>query len=158
MCEKKLEDKIMELLPKTSLFGGVNLEEIHFFIENLVEKRYKAGEHIYEEDGSPGDSYLLLDGDVKLTVNGRRVDKFGPGTVFGIDATIGIQKQITTATAETDIILAVIPKMTLYTLSQKNPELFAKLVLNVARDLSRALKGMKEIIQDYELLEEKNLL
>ena len=158
MFGKQLEDKIIELLPKTSLFGGVDLKDIHFFVESLVEKRYKAGEIILKEGESPGDSYLLLEGEVKLTVRDRRVDKFGPGTVFGIDSTIGIQKQITTATAATDIILAIIPKMSLYTLSQKNPDLFSKLILNVARDLARALKGMERIIEDYVLLEEKHLL
>lgn len=158
MCEKQLEEKIIELLPKTSIFGGVDFKEIHFFLESLVEKRYKSGEKILKEGESPGDSYLLLSGYVKLTVKDRRVDKFGPGTVFGLDSTIGIQKQITTATAETDVVLAIIPKMSLYTLSKKNPELFGKLILNVARDLARALKGMEMIIEDYVLLEEKNLI
>lgn len=158
MCEKELEDKIIKLLPKTSLFGGVNMEEIRFFIEDLVEKKYAKGENVIEEGGAPGNSYILLEGEVVLTVLGRRVNKFGPGTVFGVDSPIGIQKQITTATANTDIALAVIPKMSLYLLQKEKPELFEKLILNVARDLARSLKGMKEIIADYILLEEKGLL
>jgi CRP-like cAMP-binding protein len=158
MCEKELEDKIIKLLPKTSLFGGVNLEDIRFFIDDLVERKYVKGENIIEEGGSPGDSYILLEGEVILTVHGRRVNKFGPGTVFGVDSQVGIQKQITTATAYTDVSLAVIPKMTLYILQKKRPELFEKLILNVARDFARSLRGMKEIIADYILLEEKGLL
>jgi len=153
MDEKGLRDKITELLPKTSLFGGVDSEEIDAFAKNLTEKSYSAGENIFEEGGSPGDSYLLLEGEIKLTVSGRRVAKFGPGTVFGVAAPIGIQKQVTTATADTDVVLAVIPKMTLYILSEENPKLFGKLMLNVARDLARAVRGMKEIIQDFILLE-----
>lgn len=153
MDEKGLRDKITELLPKTSLFGGVDSEEIDTFAKNLTEKSYSAGENIFEEGGSPGDSYLLLEGEIKLTVSERRVAKFGPGTVFGVAAPIGIQKQVTTATADTDVVLAVIPKMTLYLLSEENPKLFGKLMLNVARDLARAVRGMKEIIQDFILLE-----
>jgi len=158
MSEDKLKDKIIELLPKTSLFGGVEKVDLDSFIETLSERSYRAGENIFEEGGSPGDSYLLLEGDVKVTVAGRRLSKFGPGSVFGIASPIGIQKQIVTATADTDIVLAVIPKMTLYLLEKDNPRLFGKIILNEARDLARALKGMKDIIMDYILIEEEGNL
>jgi len=158
MPEDKLKDKIIELLPKTSLFGGVDKDDIHSFIESLSEKSYSAGENIFEEGGSPGDSYLLLEGEVKVTVAGRRLSKFGPGSIFGMASPIGIQKQIVTATADTDVVLAVIPKMTLYLLEKDNPKLFGKIILNEARDLARALKGMKDIIMDYILIEESRNL
>ncbi len=158
MDEMRLRDKITELLPKTSLFGGVDSEEIDAFAKTLTERSYSAGENIYEEGGSPGDSYLLLEGDIKLTVSDRRVAKFGPGTVFGVAAPIGIQKQVVTATADTDVVVAVIPKMTFYLLSEENPKLFGKLILNVARDLARAVSGMREIIHDFILLEEEGHL
>ncbi len=157
MDDMGLRDKITELLPKTSLFGGVDSKEIDAFAKTLTEKRYSAGENIYEEGGSPGDSYLLLEGDIKLTVSDRMVAKFGPGTVFGVAAPIGIQKQVVTATADTDVVVAVIPKMTFYLLSEENPKLFGKLILNVARDLARAVSGMGEIIHDFILLEEDHL-
>ncbi|MCS5421974.1 MULTISPECIES: cyclic nucleotide-binding domain-containing protein [Psychrilyobacter] len=158
MSEDKLKKKIIELLPKTSLFGGVEKVDLDSFIETLSERSYIAGENIFEEGGSPGDSYLLLEGEVKLTVIGRRLFKIGPGRVFGIASPLGIQKQIVTATADTDIVLAVIPKMTLYLLEKENPRLFGKIILNEARDLARALKGMKEIILDYILMEEEGNL
>jgi len=158
MPEDELKDKIIELLPKTSFFGGVDREDIDLFIEGLAERSYSAGENIFEEGGSPGDSYLLLEGEVKITVAGRRLFKFGPGSVFGVASPIGIQKQIVTATADTDIVLAVIPKMTLYLLEEQNPRLFGKIILNEARDLARALKVAKEIIMDYILIEEKGNL
>jgi CRP/FNR family transcriptional regulator, cyclic AMP receptor protein len=156
--DDKLKNKIIEILPKTSLFGGVKKANLDSFIDTLSERSYSAGENIFEEGGSPGDSYLLLEGEVKLTVVGRRLFKFGPGSVFGIASLIGIQKQIVTATADTDIILAVIPKMTLYLIEKDNPRLFGKIILNEARDLARALKVMKDIIVDYIMIEEKGNL
>ncbi len=158
MPEDKLKDKIIELLPKTSLFGGVEKIDLDSFIEGLAERSYSAWENVFEEGDSPGDSYLLLEGEVKVTVAGRRLFKFGPGSVFGIASPIGIQKQVVTATADTDIVLAVIPKMTLYLLEEQNPRLFGKIILNEARDLARALKVAKEIIMDYILIEEKGNL
>lgn len=155
MSERELRDKVIELLPKTSLFGGVAIEEIDFLIDKLVERSYNAGEIIYEEGGKPGDSYLILEGEVKLIMAGKTVAKFGPGMLFGVVAPIGIQKQLVTAAADTDIVLAVIPKMTLYLLEEEKPLLFGKLTLNVARDLARHLQTLKEIILNSQKEEEK---
>lgn len=146
MSKSELRNKIIELLPKTSLFGGVDIEEIDFLIDKLIERSYSAGEIIYEEGGKPGDSYLILEGDVELNMAGKIVAKFGPGMIFGIASPIGIQKQLVTATANTDIVVAVIPKMTLYLLEEEKPLLFGKVTLNVARDLARHLQTLKEIM------------
>lgn len=158
MKNKELREKINDILPDISIFGGLDKQLIDDFVKELSEKQYKKGEIIFEEGGSPSDSYLVIDGKVKLTVSGRRVDKFGVGIIFGIDSPIGIQKQITTAIADTDLTLAIVPKMTLYNLSEKNPKLFGKIVLNMARDLARSIKSMKEIIDDFIILEKDNNL
>ena len=150
MSEKEMRYRIIELLPKTSLFGGLAREDIDFFIESLVEKNYSAGEKIFEEGGKPGDSYLLLEGEVEITMAGIVAAKFEPGMIFGIASPIGVQKQIVTATAHTDITLAVIPKMTLYLLEEQRPKLFGKIILNEARDLARHLKTMKDIVLSYK--------
>lgn len=150
MSEKEMRYRIIELLPKTSLFGGLAREDIDFFIESLVEKNYSAGEKVFEEGGKPGDSYLLLEGEVEITMAGIVAAKFEPGMIFGIASPIGVQKQIVTATAHTDITLAVIPKMTLYLLEEQRPKLFGKIILNEARDLARHLKTMKDIVLSYK--------
>ncbi len=158
MSEDKLKNKIIELLPKTSLFGGIDRDDIESFIETFSERSYSSGENIFEEGGSPGDSYLLLEGEVKLTIAGKSLFKFEPGSIFGMASPIGIQKQIVTATADTEIVLAVIPKVTLYLLEEKKPELFGKIILNEARDLARALKVAKEIITDCIVMKKKGNL
>ena len=158
MSEDKLKDKIIELLPKTSLFGGVEKVDLDSFIETLSERSYRAGENIFEEGETTEDSYLILEGEVKVIIGGRAVEKFYPGMFFGIIAQVGIPKRLATAIADTDIVLAVIPKMTLYLLEKDNPKLFGKIILNEARDLARALKGMKDIIMDYILIEEEGNL
>ena len=94
MCEDKLKDKFIELLPKISLFGGIDREDVDSFIESLLERSYSEGENIFEEGDSPGDSYLLLEGEVKTTVAGRRLFKLEAGAIFGVASPIGIQKQI----------------------------------------------------------------
>ena len=158
MENKTLTERIDDILPQISIFGGVNKSEREAFIANLTERHYKKGDIIFEEGSSPGDSNLVIEGDIVLKVSGRRVDKFGVGIIFGIDSPIGIQKQITTAVADTDLVLAVVPKMTLYNLAEENPKLFGKIILNMARDLARSIKSMKEIIDDFISLEESHII
>lgn len=146
MSKNKLKKIIIRLLPEISIFGGLNKEEVEFFIENLIEERYTAKEIIFEEENKSGNSYLLLDGTVKLTMAGIEIAYLKPGMSFGTASPIGIQKQIVTATADTDVIVAAIPKMALYHLEKQNSKLFEKIILNEARDLARHLKLMKEII------------
>ena len=136
MSEKELRNKVIELLSKTSFFGGIDREDIDFFIENLVERSYSAGENIFEEGETTEDSYLVLEGEVKVIIGGRTADKFYPGMFFGIIAQVGIPKRLATAIADTDIVLAVIPKMTFSLLEKQKPELFGKIMLKMWKDTS----------------------
>ncbi|WP_037029314.1 cyclic nucleotide-binding domain-containing protein [Psychrilyobacter atlanticus] len=136
MSKKELRNKVIELLSKTSFFGGIAREDIDFFIEKLIERSYSAGENIFEEGETTEDSYLLLEGEVKAVVGGRTADKFYPGMFFGIIAQVGIPKHLATAIADTDIILVVIPKTTLSLLEKQKPELYGKIILKMWKDTS----------------------
>lgn len=146
MSEMEVKNKIIELLPKISLLGGIPREDIDFLTDKLEERNYGVGETIFEEGGPPEDYYLILEGEVDISIAGRIVGKIGPGMLFGAGAPIGIQKQLITATAHTDLVLAVIPKMTLFLLEEEKPILFGRIILNVARDLARHLQTLKEIM------------
>ena len=67
-----------------------------------------------------------------------------------MSAAIGIQKQAVSALAKTDVKLAVISKKLFMTMCRRNPELFGKIILNVARDLARDLKFLKEYVQETQ--------
>jgi len=136
MSENELRNKVIELLSKTSFFGGIDREDIDFFIKNIVERSYSAGENIFEEGETTEDSYLVLEGEVKVIIEGRIADKFYPGMFFGIIAQVGIPKRLATAIADTDIVLAVIPKMTFSLLEKQKPELFGKIMLKMWKDIS----------------------
>lgn len=146
MPREEFKKNITDLLPKISFFGGIPRDEVIFFIERLEEKKYKVDEKVFVEGGKPGDLYILIEGDITLTMEGNKLLTISPGTIFGVASPIGIQKQLATATATKDSTLAVIPKKVLYRLEKEKPELFSKIILNVARDLARALKILKDLL------------
>jgi len=149
MIDKKVLDRIFEILPKTSLFGGISEEEIEYFAMLMEEVRYKEGDVIFSEGEPPGDSYLILDGKVDFLMLGEKLGTVKDGKLFGVVAPLGIQKQLSTAIAKTDITLAVIPKMALLKIAEERQELFGKIMFNIARDLARNLILVKKILMEH---------
>lgn len=131
-----MRNKVIELFSMTSFFGGIDREDIDFFIEKLVERSYSAGKNIFEEGETTEDSYLLLEGEVKIIVEVKTADKFYPGMSFGIITQVGIPKHLATAIADTDIVLAVIPKTTFSLLEKQKPELYWEIMLKMWKDTS----------------------
>lgn len=149
MIDKEILDRIFELLPTTSLFGGITREEVEYFSMLMEEKEYREGDIIYSEGEPPGDSYLILDGKVEFYMVGQKLGTVKEGKLFGIVGPLGIQKQLSTAVAKTDLTLAVIPKMALMKMAEERQELFGKIIFNIARDLARNIILVKKILMEH---------
>ena len=147
MAEVEFEKIIFDVVPKLSFFGGASKEDIRSIIEYIHEEEVKSSKFVYEEGDSPESLYILLDGEMEFFMLEEKIASGEVGMLFGTSATIGIQKQLVTAQAKTDIKLAVIPKKFFIELNKKNPELFTKIIFNVARDLARDLKFLREYVE-----------
>lgn len=111
-----------------NLRGKVGKEEIEGFIRSVGIKRIKAGKTILEQ-GSVDDRrlYVLRQGRVRL-VRREGQTEFPLGTleegeVFGEKACLRRQEQFATASAETDVVLLVIPEKTVHFILERNPRL-----------------------------------
>jgi len=150
MDKWEVQDKIVNMLPQISFFGGADEEEVDQIMEYVDEVEAEAGSYIYREGDPPGDLYILLEGRMEFSILEERVAEGEPGILFGMTATIGIQKQLASALAKTDVKLAVISKRLFMTMCKKNPELFGKVILNVARDMARDLKFLREYVKEHK--------
>ncbi|HEX6386708.1 MAG TPA: SpoIIE family protein phosphatase [Anaerolineae bacterium] len=91
---------------------------------------YPAGQVIFQE-GQPGDvMYVVIDGEVSVTVEGRPIDHLVPGSVFGEMALVDDRPRSATATAATDCNLVVIDHERFASLVQQFPD-FALQVMNM---------------------------
>ena len=147
MEKKELEGMILSIAPKLSFFGGTSNEEIHHIMEYIYEEKLTAGSYVYKEDDSPENIYILLEGEMEFYILEEKIAHGEVGLLFGTSATIGIQKQLVSAKAKTDIKLAVISKKFFIEMNKKNPKLFVKIILNVARDLARDLNFLKDYVK-----------
>ena len=147
MKKKELEKMIFNIVPQLSFFGGTSHEEVHNIIEYIQEEEVKAGNYVYREGDAPENLYILLEGEMEFFMLEEKIAHGETGLLFGTSATIGIQKQLVSAMAKTDIKLAVISKSFFIEMSKKDPKLFVKIILNVARDLARDLKFLRDYVE-----------
>jgi len=147
VLRKELEKNIFNIVPQLSFFGGISHEEIGNIMEYIHEENIEAGNYVYKEGDSPKNIYIILEGEMEFFILEEKIADGNIGFLFGTSATIGIQKQLVSAMAKTDIKLAVISKKFFIEMNKKNPELFVKIVLNVARDLARDLNFLKRYVK-----------
>jgi CRP-like cAMP-binding protein len=101
---------------------------------------YQAGEIIFREFEMGAEMYVVLEGEVELTIGEHVVETLGPGEPFGEMALIDQEPRVATATAKTRCSLAVIPEKRFLFMIQTAPT-FALQVMKVMADRLRKMNA-----------------
>jgi len=94
--------------------------------------RHNAGIPIFKEGSAGGLAYVVLEGRIALSIQGKVVQRVGPGGIFGEMALIDQSTRAASATAETDCALVSINRTVFVNLVKANPEFGAALLGAVA--------------------------
>lgn len=136
-------EKVLPILDKISIFGGLTESHLYQIFKRLMLVRYQAGEVIFHEGDSASYIYIVMSGQVTLgfDVGGepRLKAVLEPGTCFGETSVIGIQPHSATTVATEKTDLLVLSGAALDEMYQSDKELFAMLILNIARESCRRL-------------------
>lgn len=97
---------------------------------------FEAGDVIFSEGEDADKMYLVIEGQVRLTVNGEPMSTEVPGGIIGEMALIDSGTRSATATAITDCTLAPIDQEKFVSLLQQKPE-FSLHVMSVLADRLR---------------------
>lgn len=115
---------------------------LNLFSNELELSECEPGETVFEE-GEPGERlYVVLEGEVSLSVRGTRVDTMRPGDMFGEMALIDTKPRSATATAVSACKLAPIDERRFLFLVQQTP-FFA---LHVMRVMASRLRAMDDTL------------
>ena len=132
-------------LQKYSLFGGMIPDQVERIRPLLVQSAYSAGQSVLRE-GDPNDSiYFILDGRVQIVKGSRVLSELGEGETFGEMELLDVQPSAATVRALSPLRVAAISNRAVRQIYCMDPKIFALLVMNLARDLSRKLRRMDEI-------------
>jgi CRP/FNR family cyclic AMP-dependent transcriptional regulator len=98
----------------------------------------EAGETIFREYDMGAEMYVVLEGEVELTIGPAVIETLGAGEPFGEMALIDQAPRVATATARTACKLAVIPEKRFLFMVQTTPQ-FALQIMKVMADRLRTM-------------------
>jgi len=99
---------------------------------------YEAGEAIFQAYDMGSEMYIVVEGQVELTIDSKVLEVLGPGQPFGEMALIDQEPRVATATAKTRCRLIVIPEKRFLFMVQQAPE-FALEMMKVMADRLRKM-------------------
>ena len=135
----------------TRVFDTTQMHGFGFFQETAAHRSYKAGEIIFRHGDLGEAMYILVDGEVDVTIEGRAIDHLLPGSVLGEMALIDAQPRSAAATAATDCKLVYVDYDEFVSLTQKYPN-FAMRIMQIMSN--RLRRFMTEEVRRQRMEEE----
>lgn len=146
-------ENVLPILNKIAIFGGLSEKQLYEVFRSLETVSYPAGEIIYKRGDAPSHIYIIRSGEVRIIVDeddkSLELASFKTGECFGETSVIGIQTHSATAWAIEDTELIVLSRKALFSIFEKDKELFGLLILNIAREACRRLHKTDEMLLHY---------
>ena len=139
-------EHILNISKDISLFGGLNEKQMDVIMDHSEVLRVKKGEYLFRRGDSPKEIYIIISGVVDFYLDDNNIKTAKSGFSFAESALIGIQKQVVDAIATTDLELLIISKEKLMNLFNVDKEIFGIFILNIARELSRRLAIVGDLL------------
>ncbi len=148
-------EQVLPILDRIAIFGGLSEKELAVVFRKLKLADYGKGDVVFSPGETPRNIYIVKDGAIKLvaTVNETNLElmMFTEGHCFGETAVIGIQPHSASAVAAEPSELIVLSREALIELHRDEPQIFTKMILNIAREACRRLHQTDEILLHYYL-------
>ncbi|MBN2838565.1 MAG: cyclic nucleotide-binding domain-containing protein [Fusobacteriaceae bacterium] len=145
--------KVLPILNKISLLGGLSQSEISQVFSLSEWKSFNKNEIIFKKGDSPNYIYIIISGQIKLYISNSNVEyeflDFTVGDCLGEASLISIEPHGGTAICQKKTECIMISRKTLFNLHKNYPTLFSKIILNIARELARRLHKNTDILAKY---------
>jgi len=134
--------RIGELLDRIGLFSGLTEEQVQRLAATCGHASFGAGERIFSQDSECSETFIILDGEVEIRVEGmeRVVGTVASGECLGEVALLTGSPHSATAYAITDVRAAFLKGSDLTDLVRQRPDIGVVLYRNLARGLGEKLR------------------
>ena len=103
---------------------------------------YEAGQAIFHEGDSGDTMFVILEGEVEISIGGDLLETLGPGSPFGELALIDQTPRLVTAIAKVPTVLASIPLQRFLFLVEETPY-FSVQIMKVMAERLRTLSSWR---------------
>lgn len=131
----------LEAIRSNYLFRGLPDETIDALADMAENRRFEGGETIVRQFDRNNDLMILLDGEARIrTFSGETIAELGPGSIFGEVSLVDDGPRSATVAAVGPTSVLAIPGEKLRQMMDRDSNLRATLVLNIARVLAQRLR------------------
>ena len=142
--------EVESILSRISIFGGITDSQQEELFSRLESGSIKKGQSVFQKGDEPSHIYIVRSGCIELFIpdKGATIKKkrLGVGECFGQVAVMSIHQHTVSAVAVEDTEFIVLSKHALHQLHHEDVELFALLMMNIARELARRLQYMDTLL------------
>ncbi len=138
-----------------SLFGGLSAPEIETIKEGFHEELYAEGDFILQQGEPNNKVFFILEGEVEILKHRKGIDETDrllsvliAGDTFGEMELIDIQPCAASARATGKVRVLTFTNYDLYRLSKTHIKVYAMIIMNLAREISRRLRKTDEDLAD----------
>jgi CRP-like cAMP-binding protein len=136
-------DSVRAILSQLRLFGGVTEAQLGTIFRRLELWVAPAGATVFRKGDEPLHIYVVKNGRIDLQITESdvviRKHELQVGECFGEASLLSMHKHTATAIAAADSEIIVLSRRALIDLRHEDLELFALLMMNLARELARRL-------------------
>jgi CRP/FNR family transcriptional regulator, cyclic AMP receptor protein len=136
--------KHLDSLKNVTLFSACSTKELEKVAKATDEIRMTAGTLIIDQGQTGREAFIIVEGEVVVKRNNRKVATLGPGTVVGEMSLLDKGPRTATVVCETDCTLLVIDQRRFLGVIDNIPAISHKLMAGLAsriRELDRAYYG-----------------
>ena len=124
------------VLARVPLFAGVSKRHLGRIARAATTRRFSATTRILHVDDPGGKTfYVILDGQVSVLRNGRRIARLGPGEEFGEMALLTDSPRTATVVADTDVTVMCLSRSAFNKVLKSEPAVSVALLRTLAERL-----------------------
>ncbi len=146
-------DSVISILSDIWVWKDLSREEQQKLYRWLEVGTFKKGEYIFQKGDQPTHVYVVKSGQIDIFNVGQDVtvekETVMAGGCFGVAPLMAMQTHMVTAIAAEDSEVMVLSRQALLGLRHEDIDLFAALMMNIAKDIARRLKLTDDILLRY---------
>ena len=125
----------VDMLKRVPLFEGLSGKDLKAVFNETKEETFRAGTDIVTQGGVSGRMYLIIEGEAKVTVNGRTRRTLRAGDFFGELSLIDKGPRSATVTATSNVVARSLTSFSFLALVDEHASISRKVMQQLCRQI-----------------------